>query len=87
MKKLVVLLALSGCGITPRPAVEIRTQIVNVPVYTPCIAPADIPVMPPKVKADLNGIAGHDLAIITASALRLRAFGMEALGLLQGCSK
>ena len=54
---------------------------------TPCIATADIPVMPPKVKADLNGIAGHDLAIISASALRLRAFGMEALGLLQGCAK
>ena len=87
MRRLAILLALSGCGVTPRPAVEVRVQRVEIPVRTPCITAADIPVMPPKVKADLNGVAGHDLAIISASALRLRAFGMEALGLLQSCAK
>lgn len=84
------LLALAGCGDTvksvPLPPTEVRTVTVDRPVAVPCVDRKDIPAMPPKVGAQLTGEAGHDLDVVSASALRLRASLDKALALLGACT-
>lgn len=80
--------ALAGCGgdgPQPLPPVEVRTITVNTPVSTPCIHRGDVPAMPPKIGNQLTGDAGHDLDVVSASALRLRSALGTALALLGGC--
>lgn len=80
--------ALAGCGDerpVPLPPVVVKTVTVNVPVPIPCVKRSDVPAMPPKIGAQLNGDAGHDLNVVSASALRLRSALDKALALLGGC--
>ncbi len=79
---------LSSCGnvqSTPAPPVEARVVTVDRPVPVPCVAAAQIPAMPAKVGDQLNGDAGHDLDIVSASALRLRVALDKVLALLGAC--
>ena len=90
MRGLIVIaaVALAGCG-TPRPRplppVEVRTITVDRPIPVPCVAAADIPIEPPRVGEQLNGRAQHDLDLVAASAIDLRAALQVALVLLRGC--
>lgn len=80
-------LLLAGCA-TTQPAVEIRE--VEVPTPVPCLTAEQYAElagrMPPQVRALLNGNAGHDLPIIAGSALDLRAYAGDLLGVLLECS-
>lgn len=81
--------ALAGCGgdegPKPLPPVEVRIVTVDHMVPTPCIHREDVPAMPPQVGAQMNGNAGHDLDVITPSAIRLRSALDKALALLGAC--
>ena len=79
------LLLLSACKTTPGP-VEVRVQRVNVPVSVSCIAPGQIPKAPPRIGHLMNGDAQHDLNIVAASAVRLRAYGDVLLALVTACA-
>jgi hypothetical protein len=83
----ILALALAGCGVqsTPAPPVEVRTVTVDRPIPVPCIAAFDVPAMPPRVGDQLTGDAGHDLDVVAASAIRLRAALDKALAVLSGC--
>ena len=78
------LLLLSACKTTPGP-VEVRVQRVLVPISQPCIKPSQIPKAPPRIGDQLNGDAQHDLNLVAASAVRLRAYGDVLLALLVAC--
>ena len=78
------LLLLSACKTTPGP-VEVRTVRVMVPVSQSCIKASQIPKAPPRIGALLNGDAQHDLNIVAASQLRLRASGDVLLALVTAC--
>lgn len=82
------LISLTGCGsgITPPPAVEIRTQRVEVPVSVACVDKAAIPAEPEKIAGKLTGDARRDLDTVSASALRLRSWGREMRAMLVGCT-
>jgi hypothetical protein len=92
MRVLMVLplaIALSACNDArpvPLPPVQVKTITVDRPVAVPCVKRSDVPAMPPKVGSQLNGDAGHDLNIVSASALRLRAALGRALALLGACT-
>ena len=81
---LAILFALSACKTTPGP-VEVRTVFVNVPVSVSCIKPGMVPAPPPKIGALLNGDSQHDLNLVAASAIRLRAYGDVLLALVSAC--
>lgn len=85
-----IALALASCGdhvaSTPLPPTEVRTITVDRPVAVPCVAKSDIPAAPPKVGTQLTGDAGHDLDVVSASALRLRGTLDKALALLGACT-
>ena len=78
------LLLLSACKTTPGP-VQIKTVEVRVPVSVSCIAPGQIPKAPPRIGDKLNGDSQHDLNLVAASAIRLRATLDVALSLLVAC--
>ena len=85
---LIAALALSACGQTPPiRSVEVRTVTVIKPVPVACVKASDIPAMPPRIGDQLTGDGGHDVLIITASAVLLRQALREAIILLGGCSK
>lgn len=71
---------------TPPPAVDVRIQRVEVPVPQPCLAKDKIPDAPPKIAGLLNGDARHDLDLVSASALRLRAWGEAMQAALKACA-
>jgi hypothetical protein len=81
---IIALVALSACATTPGP-VEVRTVTVNVPVATSCVHASDIPAVPAKIGDQLNGDSVHDLDLVAASAIRLRATLDIALSLLGAC--
>ena len=78
------LFLLSACKTTPGP-VEVRVQRVMVPISVSCIAPGQIPKAPPRIGGQLNGDSQHDLNVVAASAVRLRAYGDVLLALLVAC--
>lgn len=75
--------ALMACT-TAEPGIEVRT--VQVPVPQPCLAAIEIPNEPAQVASQLNGNAAHDLAIVAASALELRAVLKELRAALTACA-
>ncbi len=79
-------LALAGCAKTTPPAVELRVQKVEVPVPQPCLAADRIPAEPPRIANELTGDARHDLDLVAASALRLRAWGETMTAVLRACA-
>jgi hypothetical protein len=87
----VVLLAvaLSACArpAVPPPAVEVRTVTVDRPVAVPCVRKSDIPAEPAKIGDRLTGDARRDLDLVSASALRLRAWGRQMVAVLTGCAR
>lgn len=85
MKRLAILsaLALAACNHT-QPGVEIRT--VKVPTPVACLPADRIPAEPGTVSHLLNGVAAHDLAVVAASALDLRAWGQEMAAALKACA-
>lgn len=81
---LIIAAALSACT-TERPGgIEVRT--VEVPVPQPCLPADQIPAEPASVASQLNGVAAHDLRIVAASALELRAWGQEMAAALHACA-
>jgi len=81
-------ITLSACATTPvsKPAVEIKEVRVNVPVPTPCVTKNQIPAEPEKVGDKIVGDPRRDLDTISASALRLRAWGKTLAAILVGCT-
>lgn len=73
---LVLAVIVSGC--TPQP-------LKSTPVPVACVKKEQIPVEPDRVAPQLNGNAGHDLPIVSVSALDLRKWGGELRALLTGC--
>jgi hypothetical protein len=84
MRAIIATLFLASCSTTPGP-VEVRTTEVLVPVPVSCVTLAQIPVAPPKVGDQLTGDAQHDLDLVAASAIRLRATLDITLALLGAC--
>jgi hypothetical protein len=76
-------LALAACE-TTQPGVEVRT--VQVPTPVACLPADQIPAEPETVSHLLTGVAAHDLAIVAASALELRAWGQEMAAALKACA-
>lgn len=72
-----LLLALAGCSTTR-----------YVPVK--CLTPEQLEELrkaePPKVHDKLTGKADEDVKIVAGSAIRLRAWGLGMLGVLEGCA-
>ena len=79
-----LVIALSACKTTPGP-VEVKTVFVNVPVSVACVKPSQVPAPPPKIGQLLNGDSQHDLNLVAASAIRLRAYGDVLLALVTAC--
>lgn len=78
-------LSLAGCARTPPPAIEVRTERVEVPISVQCIKAADVPAMPPRVGDKLTGNAVTDADLLAAANLRLRSALDQALALISGC--
>jgi len=74
---------ITGCD-HAEPGIEVRT--VQVPVPQPCLPLDQIPPEPAQVGSQLNGNAAHDLSIVAASALELRAWGQEMASALKACA-
>jgi hypothetical protein len=79
-----ICLCCTACA-TDQPGIEVRT--VEVPVPQPCLAADEIPAEPPTVSHLLTGNAAADLAIVSASALALRAWGQELATAHRACSE
>lgn len=77
MRILVLALLLAGCASS-------GPKVVRVPVPVTCVQ-GEIPPEPPTVADRLDGNAEHDIGIIAASALRLRAWGRELSAIVKGC--
>lgn len=75
----------SGARPVPLPPVDVRTVTVNVPIATPCVDGAQIPVAPPA-GLPLTGDAAHDAGLIAAQDLMLRQSLGIALALLGACT-
>jgi hypothetical protein len=89
MRRLIPLaaLVLAGCnGRTPPPAIEVRTEIMKVPVPVACIKASDVPAMPPRVGDKLTGNAVLDADTLAASLLRARSALDQALALISSCT-
>ena len=83
--------AAAGCtATTPPPAVEVRTIEVKVPVPVACLTAEQMNALiarePARVNAQLNGDARHDLDLVAASAIRLRAYAGELRAALKACT-
>lgn len=87
------LLAVAACTGTHAspPAVELRTQTVEVPVALPCLTKDQYDKLladaPAHVAAQLSGDAPHDLDIVTAYALRMQAYVGELQAAMKACAK
>lgn len=77
-------LLLAACQTPAEPGIEVR--LVEVPVPQPCLPADQIPPEPATVASQLNGVAAHDLALVAASALLLRAWGQEMRTALIACA-
>lgn len=77
-------LLVSGCAAPSQPGIVVRTVLVPTPVA--CVPLAQIPAEPVTVASTLTGSAAHDLAIVAASALDLRAWGRELHRALVACA-
>jgi len=88
MRVLILAVLLAGCATAPvaKPAVEIKEVRVNIPVPTPCVKKEQIPAEPEKVGDKIVGDPRRDLDTISASALRLRAWGKTLAAILIGCT-
>jgi hypothetical protein len=85
MKRIVIAAALLAAACeTTQPGVEVRTVLVPVP--QPCLTADQIPAEPPTVSHLLTGVAAHDLTVVAASALELRAWGQEMAAALKACA-
>ena len=83
------LACLSACASRPAaapPAVEVRTVTIDRPVLVPCVKRSAIPAEPPKISGKLTGDARRDLDTVTASAVRLRSWGVELVAILTVCT-
>lgn len=79
---------LAACAsTTPPPAVEIRTQRVEIPVSVPCLDKASIPPEPAKIGNSLTGDARRDLDLVAASALDLRSWGRALRAMMVECGR
>lgn len=76
-------LALAACSHT-EPGIEVR--VVEVPVPSPCLPADQIPIEPPRIGNRLTGDKAQDLAIVSASALELRAALQRAIAALVACT-
>lgn len=93
--RLVTLIALSlltmACAKAdrPAPAVEVRVERVETPVSVRCISVAQWKALlarePAKIATQLTGNASHDLDIVSASAIRLRAYAEGLQAALKAC--
>jgi hypothetical protein len=83
MKRLAVALLLTACTTKPLPRVETVTVKVATPVA--CIDPANIPTRPAPL-SKMPDDANAALAMTLSKLLDWRAFGIEAEGVLRGCS-
>ncbi len=80
------LLFLAACGATtPPPAVEIRTQRVEIPVAAACIDKSKIPAEPERIAGKLTGDARRDLDTVAASAIELRSWGQALRAMMVAC--
>lgn len=77
-------LILAGCSHDQPGGVEIRT--IRVPTPVACVPLDQIPAEPPTVGHLLTGMASHDLSIVAASALELRAVVQEMRAALIACA-
>ena len=77
-------LALAACGHT-QTVTKLETVEVLKPVPVACVTAAQIPREPPLVGDQLNGDSGHDLDIVSASAIEVRKSLRVALALLIAC--
>lgn len=87
MRKLLMmpLVLLAAACATNEPAIEVRT--VEVPTPVACVVEADVPVEPVQIADQLTGNAMHDLGVVAASALELRAWGRSLHALIvPGCT-
>ena len=71
-----LLAALAGCS---------TTRFVTVPCLTQEQLAERQKAEPPKVSDRLSGNAGEDIKTIAGSAIRLRAWGLGNLQILEGC--
>lgn len=79
-----ITLALTACATGQQQG--IRTTLVPSPTPVACVDPAQVPAEPPSVASQLTGDAVHDLGIVAASALDLRAYGRTLRALIvPGC--
>lgn len=83
-----MLVPLSACSTPapPAPAVEVHTITVDRPVPVACVKAVDIPAEPPRIAGSLTGDARRDLDTVSASATRLRAWGVKLAAILKGCA-
>ena len=77
-------LALAACSHT-EPGVEVR--LVDRPVPVLCLPADQIPVEPATVGDRLTGDPAQDVAIVSASALQLRAWGKSLHSALVACAE
>ena len=84
-------LLLTGCATTQVPTPKLGIQVVyrdvKVPVPVACVDRAAIPAEPARIAGKLTGDARRDLDTTAASAVRLRAWGVELSALLLACAK
>ena len=78
------LISFSASGSHPEPGIRVET--VEVPVPTPCVPADQIADEPETVGARLTGDPKQDLAIVSASALELRAWGRTMHAALTACA-
>lgn len=74
---------LSACSHS-EPGIEVRT--VEVPVPVACLPADKIPAEPARVGDRLTGEPAVDLAIVSSSALALRAWGQTMHAALTACA-
>jgi len=84
MRAIILALVLTGCAATPPPGIEVRTVTVDRPVAVPCVK-GPLPVEPERVADKLTGDAVHDLDIVAASTIRLRAYADELRAIVGPC--
>lgn len=73
-----LLFALAGCT---------TTRVVTMQCLTPAQVQQLRDAMPPHIRDSLTGDAQRDLRIIAGSAVRLRGYSEELLGVLETCAK
>lgn len=91
MRAILLFMMLAGCSTAstapPKPGIEVVYRDVKIPVTVLCVNAKDIPVEPERVTGKMTGDARRDLDTISASAIRLRAWGRIMYATLTGCAK